>query len=596
MYYCDNFVSAEDVRGSEKYAYFKELGFSDNEALVLSLINFSTDYKTEELLNAFKKQKEKKFIEFIADNYFSAEFDPEKETSRVSAQGGMPGFMEGNSWSGILYEDGSEDLEEDAVSAAAFVDDAEEVLYYSAPHPKNASPILSPMYGITAGTGLKTSSSISGLLEDIRTDSYEPISEKDARNVIDSPTATFRPTYNTASAGILLSNIRDGARIRNSMVRTEELLNYLHYDLNQPEHKKFEITKELKKEGDKTYLFLGVQGERAIPARQNICLLLDVSGSMSDNTDSIITSIMTVLAGMNPGDVFSLVTYSNKDRVIISGLILNENKNLDDIAELLFDINIDGWSNGSAGLNKAYEIVEKNMIRDGVNRVIIITDGDLNFGIHDKDGLKGLIEKKRESGAYFSAIGTGIYNLQDDKLEALAKNGNGNYFVVNDIRDVRKTIRNNYEALVYPIAKNVKAQVEFNPGKVKTWKLIGYENRMLNHEDFRNDKVIAEPFGSGSCFVALFELTMNDGESINTSLKYQKTEVVASDELGTLTVRYEDVIDGVVKEIGFAVEDDLPATGNIEKAIECASLAEKLRSDNIDELCRKKAEKLLSDQ
>ena len=180
---------------------------------------------------------------------------------------------------------------------------------------------------------------------------------------------------------------------------------------------------------------------------------------MYNNTDSIIMVAATVLSRMNPGDILSLVTYSNEDRVIINGLELDENKNVDEIIELLSEIRIDGYTDGSAGINKAYEIIEKNMIEDGVNRVIIITDGDLNFGIHDKDGLKGLIEKKKETGAYFSAIGTGIYNLQDDKLEALAKNGNGNYFVVNSFSDVRRTIRDKYEALVYPIARNVKAQI-----------------------------------------------------------------------------------------------------------------------------------------
>ena len=432
-------------------------------------------------------------------------------------------------------------------------------------------------------------------IEDLRTDSYETIEEKGFKDVSVSPTSTFRTTYNTAAASVLLSNIRRGSDTRRSMVRTEELLNYLSYDLLQPEEQQmFEVTRELGTIDGKTMLFLGIQGKKTLPARQNICFLLDVSGSMSGRSEQMVMSIFAVLSKMNDGDVFSLVTYSSEDHVVVNGLKLEKERDIEELLEVIAkNVYISGATYGSAGIAKAYEIIEKNKIRDGVNRVIILTDGDLNFGITDKDGLKGLIEKKKLSGAYFSAIGTGIFNLMDDKLETLAKNGNGNYFVVNGQSDIEKNIVGAYESLVYPIAKNVKAQVEFNPGKVQSYRLIGYENRALSHEDFRDDTVVAEPFGSGSYCIALYELKMREGGAVESGLRYQKTVLQESDELATISLRYEDIEGNGFHELSFPVGSQPLSTDNLKKAYECANLAEKLRDENADDLTKGRLVKLL---
>lgn len=549
------FNSFEEVKKSDKYKSLRKMGYSEEEACVFTLIDFNRSSKMSAIVNLFKKSKETSFIKFAFENYFKVEECYEDDMPQPK---GMFG--------GIFKKTS-----------------------------RNVSYSMAPM-GMATMDSLRMVSEeaeMPGFVEKIRTDSYERIEESRPRDVVYSPTATFRPTYNTASTGILLSNIRNGSSTRTSMVRTEELLNYLEYDLDNPTDKMFEITKELKTIGNKTYLFLGVQGKKTLPARQNICLLLDVSGSMNSKADSALLSIMAVLSNMRDGDILSLVTYSTEDSVIINGIKLNKEQDIDKIAYMLAsEVRIYGCTNGSAGLNKAYDIIEENKINDGVNRVIIITDGDLNFGIHDKDGITGLIKNRKKSGAYFSAIGTGIYNLQDDKLEALAKNGNGNYFVVNCSDDVEKSIFNKYESLVYPIAKNVKAQMEFNPGLVKDWKLIGYENRMLNHEDFRNDEVIAEPFGSGSYFVALFELTLEGTKKIQSDLKYQNVKLNKSDEIGTLTLRFEDVDDSNIKELEFTVEKDLNSSENIEKAIKCAEIAQKLRGNNPDFLVKQEFLKL----
>ncbi len=154
----------------------------------------------------------------------------------------------------------------------------------------------------------------------------------------------------------------------------------------------------------------------------------------------------------------------------------------------------------------SYELIEEKSAKSVFTSPILITDGDLNFGITSKGGLKSLIEEKKISNLFLSVIGTGLYNYKDDKLEVLAKHGNGTYCVVNDLEDVEVSINKRYIALTNIVAKDVKAQVEFNPRFVKNYRLLGYENRELNHEDFTNDSVISEPYGSGSHGVALYEL------------------------------------------------------------------------------------------
>jgi Ca-activated chloride channel family protein len=580
----------EEVQGSEKYRFYRDLGYTEKQSVVLTLLDFdSPSGGYPEIVNAYgkrKKKDERSFPEFFCDYVFDRDrlrrdgFAPEPEAAERRGFLGLP--LRGRSRNA---------LNRPAPEAGMILEDAcAPTVGMAAPRESAAIPVMGRPNPAPEAEEVFLPDP-----EDLRTDSYELIEERGMRSVSVSPTATFRTTYNTAAASVVLSNIRNGSRISPSMVRTEELLNYLRYDLARPEDRMFAVTAELKEAGGRSMLFLGIQGKRVSPARQNICFLLDVSGSMSSRAGNMLMSIMAVLSKMSDGDVFSLVTYSSTDKVVFNGLTLDKARDLDDMLYILMrEVYISGMTNGSAGIGKAYDIVEQHMVPDGVNRVIILTDGDLNFGVSDKDGLKALIEKKRSSGAYFSAIGTGIFNLQDDKLEALAKNGNGNYFVVNSRSDIEKNILGSYESLVYPIARNVKAQVEFNPKLVDKYKLIGYENRMLGHEDFRDDAVIAEPFGSGSACVALFALEMCSGSRPSPAgLKYQQAVLADSDELATLTLRYEDAKTGETQELSFPISAELPATENIARAADCAFLADKLRSGDPDSLTLTRLERLL---
>ena len=385
------------------------------------------------------------------------------------------------------------------------------------------------------------------MMEALATDEYEPIEEKSEKSSITSPTSTFRMTTNTASMGVLLMQARQGRKISMSQVRIEEVLNYFDYSSNVKEHKKISIDTALyEKSENKSLLYINVDmgGERK--KSQNIVLLLDVSGSMSSNAECTQEAIATILAKLEKGDTFSLITYSDSDKTVYDGFKITSEKDKEKIMLSVMKLLIGGCTFGSAGIETAYKVAGKNYKKDCNNEVILITDGDLNFGITEKGSLKELISEKKKENVFLSVIGTGLWNYKDDKLEILAKNGNGIYTVINNLDDVEENINKRFYALTQVVAKDVKAQVEFNPALVKTHRLLGYENRELSHEDFSDDTVISEPYGLGGHGVALFELEMGEAES---QLKYQKAVLSGSNEICEVRIRYKEPLEDESKEV-----------------------------------------------
>ena len=385
------------------------------------------------------------------------------------------------------------------------------------------------------------------MMEALATDEYEPIEEKSEKSSITSPTSTFRMTTNTASMGVLLMQARQGRKISMSQVRIEEVLNYFDYSSNVKEHKKISIDTALyEKSENKSLLYINVDmgGERK--KSQNIVLLLDVSGSMSSNAECTQEAIATILAKLEKGDTFSLITYSDSDKTVYDGFKITSEKDKEKIMLSVMKLLIGGCTFGSAGIETAYKVAGKNYKKDCNNEVILITDGDLNFGITEKGSLKELISEKKKENVFLSVIGTGLWNYKDDKLEILAKNGNGIYTVISNLDDVEENINKRFYALTQVVAKDVKAQVEFNPALVKTHRLLGYENRELSHEDFSDDTVISEPYGLGGHGVALFELEMGEAES---QLKYQKAVLSGSNEICEVRIRYKEPLEDESKEV-----------------------------------------------
>lgn len=392
-------------------------------------------------------------------------------------------------------------------------------------------------------------------IEDIRYDKYEHIDEKGFRNTLVNPTSTFRTTCNNASFDIIKANLNRGYKIDKSMVRIEELLNYFNYELDKPNKEKFGIETKLfnKPLSNNKMLYVGVQGKDIIPQRQNIVILLDISGSMSGEEEHVQSAIITIASKLSTGDKLSLVTYSSKDSIDIKDITINESS-MDYIIEKVLAIKIFGCTYGSKGLNTAYELISKNMIKDGINRVVIITDGDFNFGDCSTDSIEKLILDKKKTGAYISVIGTGLINTNDELMNTLAKNGNGNYCYIKSIDDVKENIYRHYNKIMFTIAKDVKAQIEFNPKYVESYRLIGYENRELNHDDFKNDSIIAEPYGCGAQCNAIYEIVIKNCNNEENGLRYQNTIIKESDELCTVSIRYKDIESDTIKQVDKSIK------------------------------------------
>ena len=426
-------------------------------------------------------------------------------------------------------------------------------------------------------------------------DDYFPIEEKNARSVSSAPTSTFRMTTSNASMGILFNQLRSGRRISLNQVRIEELLNYFDYASEIPTDAKFCIQTELLRKSDsKKLLYINVQACKEQREHQNIVVLLDVSGSMSGNAEATQATVAAILSKLHVGDTFSLVTYSDRDHTVVDGYQVRDDQDKEILMGYLMGLEIHGCTYGSAGIKTAYELGTKHYHDGWSNQVMLITDGDLNFGITDKGGLKDLIEEKKRSGLFLSVIGTGLWNYQDEKLEVLSKHGNGTYCVVNDLKDVEESIDRRYIALTNIIAKDVKSQVEFNPRFLKAYRLLGYENREIAHEDYADDTVISEPYGSGGHGVALYELEMGDG-SARSDLKYQTPLLTDSDELCTVKIRYKEPLADVSHEIEDVVYDQDTGTKNAELAWFIYCVSEKLRgSDKLDATDEAFLEKMLA--
>lgn len=585
------------------YNYYTSLGYDQKTAACLALFTYGEyrykKFSIDALYDALCKGEEYLPPEVVEERIRVEELMRNRSTGSLT----VPCSRMSYSYGGILDSCGLEGFDADLDAIVDSDSEAVEDGAFDIPDflcsPSVAQEAPECLETVTAPAGGRVRSQVRGprtgskgqkLMKVLgmlgfATDEYERIEEKDARTTAAEPTSTFRMTTNTASAGVILNQLRNERRIDRSMVRIEEMLNYFRYDSNRPDHDMFNISSELMDSGaDKKYLYINVQGREEVKEDQNIIILLDVSGSMGGNTEETQAIMATIVSKLGNGDKLSLVTYSSDDSVELDAFTVNGAEDRIRVLEKILALEIYGGTWGSKGIEKAYEIGKSNYIEGGNNQVILITDGDLNFGITDKGGLEELIENKKKDNLFLSVIGTGLFNYKDDKLETLSKHGNGVYRVVNSLTDVRKSVDEEYSSLVNIIAKDVKAQVEFNPEIVESYRLLGFENRTLAREDFANDKVISEPFGSGGYGVALYELNMKtDSEPVDSGLKYSRTVTTGSEEPCTVKVRYkeplEDTSHEIEKVIGTA---ESSYTDNLRLAFIVYVCAEKLRgSDKI---------------
>jgi len=384
------------------------------------------------------------------------------------------------------------------------------------------------------------------------TESYDAIHENEFRSALQKPLSTFSIDVDAASYSNVRRFLNNGQQPPKDAVRIEEMINYFDYAYPQPtgDHP-FSINAEIAQapwNKKHKLVHIGLQGRDIatdnLPA-SNLVFLIDVSGSMSStNKLPLLKSAFKLLVQeLRPADKVAIVVYAGAAGVVLPSTNGDE-KNT--IIAALDKLQAGGSTAGGAGINLAYKIAKDNYIEDGNNRVIIATDGDFNVGESSNASMERLIEEKREDGIFLTALGFGMGNYKDSKMEILADKGNGNYAYIDNILEAKKVLVNEFGGTLFTIAKDVKIQVEFNPAKVNAYRLIGYENRLLKDEDFNNDKKDAGELGAGHTVTALYEIIPAGVESNFApidELKYQDSkispEAFKSKELMTVKLRYK---------------------------------------------------------
>ena len=399
-------------------------------------------------------------------------------------------------------------------------------------------------------------------------ESYAKVRENDFMNVKANPLSTLSVDVDRASYSNVRRYLNEGQKPPADAVRVEEMINYFDYNYPQPKGEDpIAIVTELTDcpwNEDHQLLRVGMQARkietRNLPA-SNIVFLIDVSGSMSEanKLPLVKSSLKLLVRQLRAKDKVSIVVYAGS-----AGLVLPPTSGADKstIIDALERLQSGGSTAGGAGIKLAYRTAQDNFVEGGNNRIIIATDGDFNVGVSGENELEDLITKERKKGIFLTCLGYGMGNYKDSKMEILADKGNGNYAYIDNIREAEKILVHEFGGTLFTVAKDVKAQIEFNPNKVQGYRLVGYENRLLNEEDFKDDKKDAGEMGSGHQVTMLYEIIPVGVKSKKvrgvTDLKYQQREATErsySSELATIKFRYKQPEGSRSKEMVHTISD-----------------------------------------
>ena len=381
---------------------------------------------------------------------------------------------------------------------------------------------------------------------DYNTEEYLSNRENAFESPLISPLSTFSLDVNTASYGIVRRSLQTGRIPDGGAVKIEELVNYFKYDLERPVGRDpFAVTTEAQvcPWNEENYLvMIALQGydiDKADLPPSNLVFLIDISGSMypADRLPLVQRAMVMLLDELRNEDTVSIVVYASRTGVALEATSAGEKET---IRNAIYGLRAGGSTYGAGGIQLAYEQARMNFIEGGNNRVILCTDGDFNVGISSVSALEDLIVEQRESGVFLSVLGFGMGNVKDNKMETLAMRGNGNYAYIDNLKEAKKVLVDDMTSTIFAIAKDVKLQVEFNPETVAAYRLIGYEKRLLNTEDFADDSKDAGEMGAGHSMVAFYEIIPRDsGNWEDDDLKYQTSTTTGSDELLTIELRYK---------------------------------------------------------
>ncbi|MER9128557.1 VWA domain-containing protein [Mesorhizobium sp. M0768] len=369
---------------------------------------------------------------------------------------------------------------------------------------------------------------------------------------LEDPVSTFSIDVDTASYSFVRRSLKEGFIPQADTVRVEEMVNYFPYDWKGPDSAStpFNSTVSVMPTpwNEHTRLMhVAIKGFDVKPAEQpraNLVFLIDVSGSMNeqDKLPLLQSAFRLLVNKLRPDDTVSIVTYAGDAGTVLEPTKASEK---DKILAAIDNLTSGGSTAGEAGIKEAYRLAQKSFVNDGINRVMLATDGDFNVGQTDDDDLKRLIEKERKTGVFLSVFGFGRDNLNDQMMQTIAQNGNGTAAYIDTLAEAEKVLVEDASSTLFTIAKDVKIQVEFNPNKVSEYRLIGYETRALNREDFNNDRVDAGEIGSGHSVTAIYEITPkgSGGEQID-QLRYGQASVnnggvANADEYAFVKIRYK---------------------------------------------------------
>lgn len=362
---------------------------------------------------------------------------------------------------------------------------------------------------------------------------YTEIAERPFTRADETPLSTFSLHPDTAAYTNVRRFLQQGQRPPKDAVRIEELLNYFDYAYPQPDGRHpFSVNIEVGPcpwASGQLLAKIGVQGRRVAQEERppaNLVFLIDVSGSMSgaNRLPLVKESMKALVDELRPDDHVGIVTYAGNSAIALRVTAVGEGR--DRITRAIEMLQAGGSTHGSAGIQDAYAMAQRNFIKEGINRVILATDGDFNVGVQSREGLLALIEEKRQTGVFLTVLGYGMGNLKDGMLELLASKGNGNYAYIDTYREARRVLIEQLSGTLMTIAKDAKIQVEFNPAQVRAYRLIGFENRMLAARDFHDDTKDAGEIGAGHSVTALYQIVPH-GVAIEPGvdpLRYQEAE------------------------------------------------------------------------
>ncbi len=485
---------------------------------------------------------------------------------------------------------------------------------------RNALPILiaatfaAPLFGCDSGTTVtsqndkvvtETELTIDGLTAQpvpVMTpvgDAYEDVEPNPVVAVVEEPVSTFSIDVDTAAYANVRRFLNEGALPPRDAVRIEEMINYFDYAYDPPldASEPFSATATVVPtpwNDDTQLVHIAIKGYDIVDTearpRANLVFLVDVSGSMQgpDRLPLLVQSLRLLVNALEPDDSVAIVTYAGSVGVALEPTPIADKET---ILAALDSLGAGGSTAGAAGIALAYDTARTGFIEDGENRVILATDGDFNVGISDTEQLQEMIERERMSGVYLSVLGFGRGNLNDQMMQRIAQHGNGNAAYIDSLMEAKKALVDELDGTLFPIANDVKIQVEFNPAQVAEYRLLGYETRLLGREDFNNDKVDAGEIGNGHAVTAIYEIvpTASPFRWVDP-LRYEpdttaNDESVFGKELAYLKIRYKlpgETTSTLMQQPILAPDGDIrlaEANADVRFAVAVAAYGELLRDD-----------------